>query len=271
MAKTIYYSDEMNDDFAKTKIKKRALPKNYKFFRNDIFFKLRRFLLYRLIVTPLIYVYNKLVAHMTFKNKKVMRGYKNRGCFIYGNHTAYADDAFKPTYISFPRPADVVVNSDATSIKGLRWLVTSLGAMPIPDNFHQMKKFNEDIERAIKAKHWIAIYPEAHIWPYYTGIRNFPSVSFKYPAMCGAPVFAYTTVYTKRRFSNRPKITVYIDGPFFADSALPVKAAAQKLRDEVYEAMCARAALSDCSYVEYIYRPVEVEEEEEEQAATAAV
>ncbi|MCX4287794.1 MAG: hypothetical protein OSJ68_11025, partial [Clostridia bacterium] len=66
-------------------------------------------------------------------------------------------DASNPTYIAFPRPADVIVNADATSITGLRGVMRTLGALPIPEDFHLMTKFNTAINTAIEKKHWVAI------------------------------------------------------------------------------------------------------------------
>ena len=117
----------------------------------------------------------------------------------------------------------------------------TVGALPIPNNFHLMNKFTSAVGEAIKKRHWVAIYPEAHIWPYYTKIRNFSPVSFNYPVRLDAPVFTYTMTYKTRRHRSKPKCTVYVDGPFFADKTLPNKEAAKKLRDEVYNAMCRRA------------------------------
>lgn len=255
MEKTLYYSDELNDDFARTSIARRNVKPNYKYFNKGLLGALKKLLLYRLIVTPACFFYNKFVKRVSYKNKKVMRGYKRRGCFIFGNHTAYALDASNPTYLAFPRPADIIVNADATSIKGLRGIMRTCGALPIPDDFHLMAKFNSAISKAIEKKHWVAVYPEAHIWPYYTGIRNFSHVSFNYPVKCSAPVFAYTMTYKKRKHSKRPKRVVYVDGPFFADVNLPHKEAVKNLRDKVYKAMCERAKYSDCEYVEYVYKP----------------
>ena len=48
-----------------------------------------------------------------------------------------------------------------------------LGAIPIPNNKNGMKNFINAIETHINKKHSITIYPEAHIWPYYTKIRPF--------------------------------------------------------------------------------------------------
>ena len=248
-----YYSDEVHDDFAGTGINTQPLPEDFKYHSKNPLAAIRRFIVYRIIATPATFLYTKLVKRIKYVNKKCMKGYKKQGCFIYGNHTAFVCDAFNPTVLSFPRPAKVMVNEDTTSIKGIRWVVLDAGALPIPSNLHLMSAFNDEIARAIDKKYWVAIYPEAHIWPYYTGLRNFPAVSFRYPVRLDTPVFSYTMTFSKRRHSKKPKITVYVDGPFFADNNLPLKKAQCKLRDEVYAAMKARTdAHSDYEY-KYTY------------------
>lgn len=254
MERTLYYSDELNDDFAGTRITRRDVKPNYRYFNKGVIGAAAKLLLYRVVVTPAVYIYTKLVKRVTYKNKRVMKGFKKRGCFIYGNHTAHTLDAANPTYLAFPRPADIIVNADATSIKGLRGVMRTLGALPIPEDFHLMAKFSAAIEEAIDKKHWVAVYPEAHIWPYYTKIREFSHVSFNYPVRLDAPAFSYTMTYKKRKRGKRPKRIVYVDGPFYPDKTLSAKEAAKKLREDVYNAMCARAETSDCEYIEYIYK-----------------
>lgn len=253
----MYYSDELNDDFAGLAIQRRPVKSGYRYFNGGIFGKLKKLFVYRCLLTPVVWIYSKLICRIAFKNKGVMKGYKKRGCFIYGNHTSFVPDAFDPTYIAFPRPADIIVGAETTSLRGLGGILRTAGALPIPDDVHGMMKFNAAVTEAIDKRHWVAVYPEAHIWPYYTKIRPFKAVSFKYPVRCCAPVFSFTMTYKKRRTGKKPKRTVYIDGPFFPDMSLPVKAAQQKLRDEVYAAMCERARESDYSYVEYVYKPQE--------------
>lgn len=247
-----YYSDELNDDFAGTKITRRKLPDNYKYTNNGFLPKLRRLFLYHGIVKLLALLYNRRVK---FIGKEKMKGYKHRGAFLYGNHTSRFSDAINPTCLAFPRSADVIVGADAMSIKGLGWILKTIGALPIPEGFHAMLRFNSAIEQAIEKKHCVAIYPEAHIWRYYTKIRPFPATSFAYPVRLNSPVFSYTMTYHKRKCSARPKRIVYVDGPFYPDLTLSHKAAAKKLRDEVHAAMCERAKLNTCEYFKYIYRP----------------
>lgn len=255
--KIYYYSDEVEDDFTGTHIELKKMPENYDYFHKGFLRKLRRGIVYYCLARPVVFLYNKLIKRVKYVNKKVMKGYKKQGCFLYGNHTSMALDAFNPSYLAFPRPADVIVSAYAIFIKGIGWLIKDLGGLPIADSYSGMKKFNEAVAKKIEQKHWIAIYPEAHIWHYYTKIRPFASVSFAYPVRLKAPVFSYTMVYKKRKHSRRPKRVVYVDGPFFADETLPHKQAVQKLRDEVYAAMCKRAENSDCEYIKYVYRPKE--------------
>lgn len=254
MDRIYYYHDELKDDFACTNIKSVKLSHDYKFVRTDKKWRVCRFLFYKLLATPIAILIMAFTCRV--KNKNVLRGYKRKGgkkcgAFIYGNHTAYLTDALLPTRIAFPRTAYVAVASAAVSLKGVGGVVRVLGGVPVPCDMHGLKRFSEDITAVVGRGNWVAIYPEAHIWPYYTGIRPFGSASFKYPAKCGAPVFAYTTTYKKRLFSRKPKKVVYIDGPFYADESLSLKARAESLREQVYAAMCVRAKKSNCCYADY--------------------
>lgn len=243
-----YYSDELNDDFAGTNIKTKTLPADYKYVPDGKGWKAARFFVYKVFAMPIILAVSAITTRV--KNKRILKGYKKSGAYIYGNHTAYLTDAMNPTRIAFPRTADVVVNPDAVSIKGCGQLVRLLGGVPVPSDLKGLKNFSSDVAGAVEDGHWVAIYPEAHIWPYYTGIRPFGAAAFKYPAKSGAPVFAFTTTYKKRRFFKKPAKIVYVDGPFFAEGD-SLKEKAGDLRDKVYAAMCERAKLSDCAYCEY--------------------
>lgn len=255
--KIYYYSDELNDDFAGTHINRKPLPPDYEYLNKGFWRTLRRGLVYYALIRPITFVYNKAIKRVKYVGKEKLKGYKKAGAFMFGNHTSMIIDAFNPSYLACPRPADVIVNADATSIKGIGWLIKTIGGLPIPEGFHAMARFNAAIAEAIQKRHWVAIYPEAHIWHYYTGIRPFTPVSFIYPVKCGVPSFAYTMTYKKRKHSRYPKRVVYIDGPFFPDKNLPQKEAAKKLRNEIYDAMCSRAKESDCEYIKYVYRPAE--------------
>ncbi len=78
-----------------------------------------------------------------------------------------------------------------------------LGAVPVPNKISEMKKFYKTIETRIQNNKPVVVYPEAHLWPYYKKIREFPDTSFKFPVNLNVPSFCITTTYQKRK--NRKK------------------------------------------------------------------
>ncbi len=126
-----------------------------------------------------------------------------------------------------------------------------LGAIPTPDTKNATKNFLNQVEKRIKNKASVTIYPEAHIWPYYTKIRNFKVVSFKYPVELNTDVFCLTNTYHKKK-NGRIQIISYIDGPFTINNNLTKKEAQQDFRDRVYKQMVERSKNSDYEKILYI-------------------
>jgi hypothetical protein len=69
---------------------------------------------------------------------------------------------------------------------------------------------------------------------------------------CGVPAFCFTNTYQKRRFSKKPRIVTYIDGPFYPAEDVPQRQRKRELRDRIYACMCERARLSDVEWIKYI-------------------
>ena len=251
--KSYFYSDELNDDFAFAYIKNQAeIKDNYKYISHNIIFMILEFVVYRIIMTIVAY-FTCFKRHVRIKNKKIVRKAKGK-YFLYGNHTQMPTDAYIPNIIGFPRKSFIIVNPDSVSFKGFAWFVKGSGALPVPSNISGLKNFMNAVERRINHNHPVVIFPEAHIWPYYTKIRPYKPISFKYPIKLGVPAFCFTTTYQKRRFFKKPRITVYVDGPFYPNNELNCKEAEKELRDRIYECMVERAKLSNYEYYKYYKR-----------------
>lgn len=197
-------------------------------------------------------LYAKIKTNLEIKNRKVIKKCKNEGYFIYSNHTQEIIDTVLPTIVSFPKRVYVLAHPNNVSIKGMKTINKMLGALPIPGDLESSKKFLEAIRLRIKNKNVISIYPEAHVWPYYTRIRNFKSVSFKYPVELDAPSFACTSTYKKVKCRKKPTLVVYVDGPFYPNKTLPIKEAQEELRNQIYEVMKKRSLNSDMEYIKYV-------------------
>lgn len=246
----------MRDEFSEPSIKARKIDGSYKYSMHTRPFRFLRFILYRIIATPLAFIFCKIRLGLKVKNKKAARAVKSP-VFIFANHTQQTADAYIQSLAYFPRDLFVITHADNVSLPILGNITSYLGAIPLPDTRSAAHSFKASLESHISGGASVVIYPEAHIWPYYTKIRPFPKDSFSFPVRYGTPVFASTTVYKKRRFSKRPRALLYIDGPFYPSEALPYKERVEKLHREVYDAMCRRAKESDCEYIRYEKREEE--------------
>ncbi len=246
-SKIFYYTDPINDDFAGTNITRKRLREGYCYLPESRVRRAVAWFLHHIVATPVVYCFLKISCGQKIVGRNKLRPYRKEGYFLYGNHTRAAGDAFTPSIAAFPKKPYIVVNADAVSIPFLRRIVEDLGAMPVPDSWETQKSFFGAIEKRAEKGDVIVIYPEAHIWPLYTGIRPFPDSSFAYPASAGKPVFTFTTTYAKRKLFGGVKATVYIDGPFFAEEEATKKEQKKDLRDQVFAAMKARSELSTYS------------------------
>lgn len=252
--KVIYYTDELNDEFSLAQISPRKIDGSYVYVYNSKFKKFTRFFWYRIIATPIVYLYTKICFHHKIVGRKIFSGYKKKGYFMYGNHTQDIGDAFIPNIINFPKENYIIVHPNNVSMPILGKINPSLGALPLPDDMTAYKNFVKAIDTRISQGKAIVIYPEAHIWPYYTKIRPFTDASFCYPVKHNVPSFCFTNTYQKRRFSKKPKIVTYIDGPFFPDTNLSTKEQKADLRNRIYECMCKRSENSNVVIIKYIKR-----------------
>ncbi len=254
-----FYHDELNDDFASTngKIGKDTVDGTYPYSHHSVLWKIAVFVIYRLLVTPIVWLYTKLWLGIRVKNRKAIQKLRG-GCFLYLNHTQNIADAFIPSIAAFPKRTYVVTGPEAVSIKGIRHLVALLGGVPLPTTFKAAKNFETKLKEAMDEKAAVTIYPEAHIWPYCNFVRRFSEKSFSYPYKTNSPVIAGVVVYRQRRiFKNaHPAVTVWLSDPIYPDQTLKEREARLKLRDETYGFM-SRTAKEQESF-EYIrYTKVE--------------
>ncbi len=251
--KVVYYTDELTDDFAGTQIKRKPLGKRYRYVHKNPIFCFFAAFTYYVIAIPIVFLIQKTFVRQKFVNKKALKKCKKQGYFVYANHTQTIGDAFCGSLLTYPKRCYVISNPDVTSIRGVKGLVQMLGVIPLASTYRENVAMLQCLKTRIRQKAAIMVYPEANIWPFYTKIRPFLSTSFKYPVKLDAPVFCVTTCYQKGKIFKKPRMLSFIDGPFYSDGALSAKERAEKLRNEVYERMCARAEkYSTYGYITYI-------------------
>lgn len=252
MDKIIYYEDELNDEFSTAKIHAKKIDENYRYEHNFLW-EICSYLIQNVFSMPIKVGYQKIKFRLKYVGKEKLRNSKKTGYFMYVNHTQAFADTFIPSVANYPKRNFLIVNPANVSIKGASHLIEMLGAIPTPDTKTAMKTFLKVIEKRIKNKNSITIYPEAHIWPYYTKIRPFKDVSFKYPIELNVPCFCITNTYQAYgKNNNKIKIVSYIDGPFYPNKELTKKEAQKELRNNVYNKMVERSQNSNIEFIKYI-------------------
>ncbi|MBR1540536.1 MAG: 1-acyl-sn-glycerol-3-phosphate acyltransferase [Clostridia bacterium] len=249
--KIIYYKDELNDEFSGAEIKPREIDENYKYIHKNPLWIILAFL-FNCLMFPIKIIYPKVKFRIRYIGKEKLKKYQKAGYFVYVNHTQPFCDTFIPSNPIFPKRNYIIVNPENVSMPVFGNSIQMLGAIPIPDNKKAMKNFLNKIETVIRKKYAITIYPEAHIWPYYTKIRPFKAVSFKYPVDLDVPTFCMTNTYQRRGKTNKINIVTYIDGPFFPNKSLGKQEQKQDLRNQVYEQMIERSKNCNIEHIKYV-------------------
>lgn len=246
-----YYRGPIHDDFAGTNINTRVVDDTYPYERGAVW-RVASWVLYYLIAYPIVYLICKLFG-FDFSAVKGARRLIKGGFCLYGNHTHFTD-AFLPPIVAFPKRAYTVAGADAVSIGLFSGVPPLLGAVPIPTGLKGMSTFLGLIKKLCTAGCCIGIFPEAHIWPYYTGIRPLQPISFRYPVAWNVPAVAMVVTYHRHggllRFIKTPARKLHISEPMYPREDLSPREAQRELCQRVQDYM--ERTVKQYSTYEYI-------------------
>lgn len=245
--KKIYYYEDFDSDVVTSKNQDFELKKNYKWVHKNIFYKICSYLLYYVFLI-VSFIYVKLILQVKIVNKDILRNKKNYFLFI--NHTQEVGDAFIPALITLPKRPYFIVNKANLGIPFLGKILPMLGAIVIPYDIHDFKYFKEAINYYGK-NHPIVVYPEGHVWPYYTKIRPFKRGAFQLALDTNSDIYSATVTYQKRKFLKKPRIVIYIDNGYFVNNELSKKEKINDIIDQVSNKMKDKSNKSNIEFVTY--------------------
>ena len=101
--KTIYYQDELTDEFSEAKIEPRIIDENYPYEHKNPLWNISTFLVQNVLSVPIKFIYVKLKYRIKYVGKEKFKQCKNTGYFIYANHTQAFDDTFIPSVANYPK------------------------------------------------------------------------------------------------------------------------------------------------------------------------
>ena len=256
--RVFYYESEEDDPIKTDEQEKKVevgLPEGYQFIPKNIFVRMYSSVLYRIFKVFGQY-YERGYWKVKFYGREKLKKARGRGYVIYANHTNPFHDVFGPA-IAANRRIFTVISPVNLKVPGIGKILPLIGGMPLGKTKEEKQAFNDAVDKRLAQKKCLVIYPEAHVWPYYTGIKKFPAGdrSFKYATRNNLPVFTMTTTYHKRKDKKRgdlPRMDVYIDGPFWPDINKTEDENRAKLAKEAYESMVKYSKNSTYDYFDYI-------------------
>ena len=252
-----YYTSEEDDPIKTDEQEKKVevgLPEGYEFIPKNPFVKLYSAALFRIFKLFGQY-YERGYWQAKFYGREKLKKAKGKGYVIYANHTNPFHDVFGPA-IAADRRIFTIISPVNLKIPGIGKVLPYIGGLPLGKTTEEKKAFNEAVDKRLKQKKVLVIYPEAHVWPYATKVRKFPAgdKSFKYAVRNNLPIFTMTTTYHKRKDKKRgelPRMDVYIDGPFWPDAKLSEDENRAKLAKEVYDSMVKYSKKNSYEYFQY--------------------
>lgn len=256
-AERVFYYESEEADPIQTKEQERkekvGLPEGYEFIPKNPLKRVYASVLYRGFKVFARF-YGRFYLHMKIVGREKFKKARGEGYVIYANHTMPFHDAFSPALVA-DRRIFTIISPVNLKLPGIGPFLPLIGGMPLGTNPAEKRAMNEAVDKRLRQKNCLVIYPEAHVWPYYTGIRKFPAgdKSFKYAARNNLPIFTMTTTYQKSKVKGqaRPDITVYVDGPFYPEAKLSEEENRARMADWAYKSLVKNSKKSSYEYFKY--------------------
>ena len=254
----VFYYESEEDDPIKTEEQEKkvevGLPEGYEFIPKHWWVRAYSALLFR-IFWIFGQWYEKGYWQAKFYGREKLKEAKGKGYVLYANHTNPFHDVFGPA-MAADRRIFTIISPVNLKVPGIGKFLPLIGGLPLGKTKQEKAAFHEAADKRLKQGNCLVIYPEAHVWPYYTGIRKFPAgdKSFTYAARNNLPVYTMTTTYHKRKDKKKgdlPRMDVYIDGPFWPDSEKTEAENRAMLARKAYDSMVKYSKKSTYNYFEY--------------------
>ena len=213
---------------------------NYKYVKNNIFFKLISNLFYYIIVAPIIFLISKIIFGLRIEGKENLKNIKS-GAISVSNHVQYIDCAMLGL-AWFPKRIYYTAKTDGFKMPVVRHLVRLLYAIPIPEKISCKENFYKALDDLLAKNKVVHFYPEASLWPYYNKLRNFKNGAFKIASKNNVPIIPFVFSFRKptgilKLFKSKPCLTLSVLPPVYPNRNLAFNERYLDLKDNVYKKM----------------------------------
>ena len=255
--RVFYYASEEDDPIKTDEQEKRVevgLPEGYEFIPKHWWTRVWSAILYR-VFWVFGQWYERRYWGVKVYGREKLKQARGVGYVMYANHTNPFHDVFGPA-VAADRRIFTIISPVNLKVPGIGPMLPLIGGLPLGKSRDEKRAFNEAVDKRLAQKKCLVVYPEAHVWPYYTGVRKFPAGdrSFKYAVRNGVPVFTMTTTYHKRKNGKRgdlPRMDVYVDGPWWPDETKSEEENRADLASKAYDSMVKYSKKSTYEYFKY--------------------
>ena len=225
--KIVCMPQDTADDILQNPTKKKHLvvDDKYKYNKNWLS-RFGQFVLYFFIAMPLFYLYDKIFLGVKVYGRKNIKGIKS--AVTVSNHVHYMDFTFATIFIRKFHRSHVISNTDNFDIPVAGKLISAYGVMPLPQTPKANVNFYRQIEKYLKQKRFVHIYPEASNWFYYNKLRPHKSGAYHFASKYNVPVIPYVIIFRKstglhKLIRRRPLMSLYICKPIYPNKELGTK------------------------------------------------
>jgi len=257
------YPDKPDEHMLAIKVVREiVVDQNYPFLDKSLKFKFIRGVIYAAIFT-LVFPLSALRFGLKIEGRNILRKYRKllrNGAMTVSNHVHRWDflfvlNAVRHRLMYFPAWKENLNGPDG-------WLIQAAGGIPVPDEIHTMKLFNQAFDEIHAKKKWFHAFPESSNFHYYYPIRPFKKGVFTMAHRYKLPVLPLGFSYRKPHFpftlvnmvrsmrgiQKLPMVTVRIGEPLLFDETLSRKEAVQKMRKDCHDAIIRLAGVRDNPY-----------------------
>lgn len=180
-------------------------------------------------------------VHGRYQLKKLRKTHKK--ALIVSNHTTPLDPVLMCTAV-WPKPIWHTLLEATVCTPFLGTLIQLLGGMPVPSGRNSVDRFLTYIDKALKERPYLHIYPEGECYIQNQEVNRFHQGAFLASMKYNLPIIPIATVFTEPKTilgwkSPRPRATLYILDPIFPDQFTNAKEyaefARQKIQAEIYK------------------------------------
>ena len=259
----VAYSPELDKHTDDLKITHEVIiDKDYPFLDKSFKFNFLRSLVY-ILIYGIVFFLSHLRFGIKIEGRENLRKHRKllkNGAMTISNHIHRWDflfvlEAVRFRKMYFPAWKENLNTPDET-------LLRLAGGIPIPEDIHLMRNFNQAFDDVCAMKKWIHGYPERALFYYFQPIRPFKKGIFTMAYRHNLPVLPLAFSYRRAHFpftlvnlyrslignQKLPMITLRIGEPVQFDMKLGHREAIQKMRKECHEAVVRLAGIRDNPY-----------------------